>query len=277
MQYPKGDGHAFEDYLLKEWPHIKNRCVGRAEHSKRQDWICEASWKLHNLLDPIIGYTVSTVRLGANILRDSVLTRLENLHYEAYVHVCAVLWKIAFEELRGLTNKKTIQDAGVGLNPLELNDLYDHLWNLGTLLQSDDRLTVLETTYRPWPRVRYNEAPSNNYYTHLEKLKTAERAELRLYELKPDLEVYKTIFQEVLHLFGTAIHTSLERTMGKYLKATDGIYRNDLRPDWQLTKVSKLLCTNNPAERPFAVAKGICLFVRLAVAVIVSLTLPLHP
>jgi hypothetical protein len=110
----------------------------------------------------------------------------------------------------------------VGLNPLELNDLYDHLWNLGTLLQSDDSLTVLDTSYRPWPRVRYNEGPSKNYYTHLEKNKTAERAELCLYEVKPDFEVYKTIFQEVLHLFGTAIHTSLERTMGKYLKATDG-------------------------------------------------------
>ena len=112
MQYAKGDGHAFHDYLAKEWPNVENRCVGRAEHSKRQDWICEASWKFHNLLDPIIGYTVGTVRLGANILRDSVLTRLENMHYEAYVHVCAILWKIAFEELRGLTNKKSIQDSG---------------------------------------------------------------------------------------------------------------------------------------------------------------------
>ncbi len=37
---------------------------------------------------------------------------------------------------------------------------------------------------------------------------------------------------------------------------TDGIFRNELCPDWQLEKVSKLLCTNNPAERPFAVAKG---------------------
>ena len=42
-QYPKGDGHAFENYLQKEWPGVKNRCIGRAEHSKRQDWICEAS------------------------------------------------------------------------------------------------------------------------------------------------------------------------------------------------------------------------------------------
>jgi hypothetical protein len=56
------------------------------------------------MLDPIIGYTIGTVRLGAN----SVLTRLENMHYEAYVHVCAILWKIAFEELRGLTRKQSL-------------------------------------------------------------------------------------------------------------------------------------------------------------------------
>ncbi len=105
MQYAKGDGHAFHDYFAKEWPDVESRCVGRAEHSKRQDWICEASWKFHNMLDPIIGYTVGTVRLGANILRDFVLTRLENMHYdEAYVHACAILWKVACEELRGLTN-----------------------------------------------------------------------------------------------------------------------------------------------------------------------------
>jgi hypothetical protein len=45
QQYAKGDGIAFADYLRREWPAIKNRCVGRVEHSKRQDWICEASWK----------------------------------------------------------------------------------------------------------------------------------------------------------------------------------------------------------------------------------------
>jgi hypothetical protein len=103
-QYAKGDGHAFEDYLQNKWPGVKNknRCIGRAEHSKRQDWICEASWKFHNLLTPIVAYTISTVRLGANILRDSILTRIENMHFEAYVHVhaCAILWKTAFEELR---------------------------------------------------------------------------------------------------------------------------------------------------------------------------------
>ena len=199
------------------------------------------------------------MRLGANILRDSILTRIENMHYEAYVHACAILWKTAFEELRGLTNKKSIQDSGVGLNPMELNDLYDHLWNMGSLLQTEDALDVIGDLYRPWPRCRYNEGPSKLYYTHLEKHKAAERAELRAFETKSDVEMYKPILIEVLNLFGTAIHTSLERTMGKYLKATDGIFRNELRPDWQLEKVSLLLCTNNPAERPFAVAKGMYL------------------
>jgi hypothetical protein len=139
---------------------------------------------------------------------------------------------------------------------MELNDLYDHLWNMGSILKTDEALTVLDDDYRPWPRVRYNEVPSRQYYDHLEKNKVGHRAELRQYENKSDLDVYRPILLEVLQLFGTAIHTSLERTMGKYLKATDGIFRNDLRPDWQLSSVAKLLCTNNPAERPFAVAKG---------------------
>ncbi len=116
--------------------------MGRAEQSKQQDWICEASWKLHNFINPII-------------LRDSVLTRLENLHYEAYVHANAIMWKVAFEELRALTNKKDLQAVGVGLSPLELNVLYDHMWNLGTLLQGEGALTILDATFRPWPRVGY--------------------------------------------------------------------------------------------------------------------------
>jgi hypothetical protein len=117
LQYAKGDGHQFHDFMCKTWPAIKNRCVGRAEQSKRQDWICEASWNLHNLINPIIDYTIKTLRLGANILRDSVLTRLENVHYEAYIHSNAIIWKVAFEELHGLTNKKDLQAVGVGLNP----------------------------------------------------------------------------------------------------------------------------------------------------------------
>ena len=50
---------------------------------------------------------------------------------------------------------------------MELNDLYDHLWNMGTTLESEDALSVLETDYRPWPRVRYTEGASRHYYDHL--------------------------------------------------------------------------------------------------------------
>ena len=70
------------------------------------------------------------------------------------------------------------------------------------------------------------------------------------------MDIYLPILLAVLNLYGLAIHTSLERTLGKYLKSTDGVFRNELRDDWELGKIGKLLCTNNPAERPFAVAKG---------------------
>jgi hypothetical protein len=104
--------------------------------------------------------------------------------------------------------------------------------------------------------VRFTEVPSINYYEDLEKNIKAERDELRQYERRVDRNLYEPILLDVLRLFGIAIHTSLERTLGKYLKATDGIFRNDLRSDWELSKVGTLLCTNNAAERPFGVAKG---------------------
>ncbi len=81
-------------------------------------------------------------------------------------------------------------------------------------------------------------------------------AELRLYEGREDLDNYNTVLREVLHLFGNAILKSLERTMGKYLKSTGGIYRNELREEWEFEAVAKLLSHNNPAERPFAIVKA---------------------
>jgi hypothetical protein len=46
-----------------------------------------------------------------------------------------------------------------------------------------------------------------------------------------------------------------ERTMGKYLQSTGGIYRNEARAEWELEKVCQLLSHNNAAERPFAIVK----------------------
>ena len=80
LQYAKGDGHRFEDWLhAKYGGAVKNRCAGRAEVSSRQDWCLEASWKFHNLLQPVNLYCIETLILDANILRDSILTRIENI------------------------------------------------------------------------------------------------------------------------------------------------------------------------------------------------------
>ena len=257
-QYAKGDGVAFSDFLKRRFPDLKNRCVGRAENSKRQDWSCEASWNLFNLMGPILQYTIETLQLGPNILRDSILTRIQDQNFEAYVHANAILWKVMFHELRALTNTTKISDAGLNVNPLEINDLLDHMWNVAVLMQSDEALSILEDDYRPWPKVRAGEAASQRFYHKLERNKEANLLELRQYETKGDVETYREKLLIILDLAGQAIHVSLEYTMGKYLEATNGIFRNETRSGWEVEAVANLLCTNNAAERPFGIAKAYC-------------------
>jgi hypothetical protein len=83
--------------------------------------------------------------------RDAVLVRLENIRFEAYVYVNAMMWKVVFAELRALTNSNAITESGLGLNPMELNALYEYLWNLGVLLKMDGCLSILQPEFRPWP------------------------------------------------------------------------------------------------------------------------------
>jgi hypothetical protein len=42
------------------------------------------------------------------------------------------MWRVVYRELRA-------NDATLALNPMQLNDIYDHLWDVGTLLTSEDR------------------------------------------------------------------------------------------------------------------------------------------
>ncbi len=80
---------------------------------------------------------MDTLVLDPNVLRDSILVRMEMLHFEAYIHVNAIMWHLVYRELRALTN-----DSKMGLNPMQLNDIYDHLWNVGVLLKSDEALDI---------------------------------------------------------------------------------------------------------------------------------------
>ncbi len=42
------------------------------------------------------------------------------------------------------------------------------------------------------------------------------------------------------------------RTMGDYLEATNGQFRNSTKTDWEIEVASCMVCTNNYAEGPFA-------------------------
>jgi hypothetical protein len=104
--------------------------------------------------------------------------------------------------------------------------------------------------------VRVAEASSVEFYRVLERNRAENLSELSEYSSREDLDVYEPVLREILGLFGQAIKISLERTMGKYLQSTGGVYRNELREEWELEKVSQLLSHNNAAERPFGIVKA---------------------
>ena len=150
-QYVKGDGDAFADFLETHYPGYSNECLSRADYSNRQDWSLEAAYEIFPLLEPLLDYEVKSLLDDANVLRDSILIQLETLHFEAYCHVCALMWRLVFWELRGLTNS-----TGLEIDPLTLNEIYEHLYDLGKRLQTDQALTIIEPMFRPWPHIYQN-------------------------------------------------------------------------------------------------------------------------
>ena len=246
--YPKGDGGEFHDALVADADEFADESVGRAELSKRQDWPLEASWKLFPLLNPILKYTDSTRRLDANVLRDSVCQRVELLHFQAYIHGGAVMWGVCWEELRALTNSKSVE-----LDPLQLNVIYDELWKVGTLLQSEAAFDIFLADYRPWDAVE----GLTTWYARRRvcALSKKRRELLRAYDSREDAAEFTPLLKKVLALLGAGIHESLKRTMGDYLEATNGCHAQSKLEPWMKARVVHLLSHNNAAERPFAVVK----------------------
>jgi hypothetical protein len=103
--------------------------------------------------------------------------------------------------------------------------------------------------------VRQAEDGSVKFYRVLKRNREQDLAELRQFETREDITTYEAVLREILALFGQAIHTSLERTMGNYLRSTGGIYRNEVREEWELAHVLQLLAHNSAAERLFAIVK----------------------
>jgi hypothetical protein len=250
-RYRQGDGDAFKDYLDKHYPHISTARVNRAESAKRPDWSLEASYDIFPLLEPLMAYTVGTLLDEANLLQDSLLVTLECVHFEAYVHVNAIMWRVVFKELRGLTNSK-----GLEIYPIELNTLYEYLYDLGTMLQTTDCMIVFNDTFRPWPHIYKPGLRSKKVYENLDRNLTEDLERLRTYQTRADSEVYRDILMQVFGLFGKGIIASLEFTMKNYLRQTDGKCSNDKREAWELEAVKGMLSHNNHAERPFAVLRA---------------------
>ena len=80
-------------------------------------------------------------------------------------------------------------------------------------------------------------------------------AKLRTFPAREDYEKYTTLLCTVLHLFGLGVIDSLEHTMKKYLRQTDGVNANERRNEEDLERCNEMLCHNNNAERPFAVLR----------------------
>jgi len=99
-------------------------------------------------LDSLLKYLVDSLVLDPNILRDPTLQRLGLYHFQAAVHASAILWETGFSEMRSLTNLNTMD-----MNPLEGHYMYEKMWDMAALLQGPNALTVLNDTYRPWPKV----------------------------------------------------------------------------------------------------------------------------
>jgi hypothetical protein len=250
-QYVKGDGDAFSDFLESNYPGLSNECLSRADYSSRQDWSLETAYEIFPLLQPLLDYEVKSLLDDPNVLRDSILIQLETLHFEAYVHICALMWRVIFKELRGLTNSK-----GLEIGPLDLNIIYEQLYDLGNLLQTDECMVVFNARFRPWPHIYQNKNRSKKFYQRLEVHLERDMNNLRAFKGRADEDKYTGMMKKVLGLFGKGIVTSLEYTMKNYLSQTDGSLQSGTREQWEKEKCKNMLSHNNAAERPFAILRA---------------------
>jgi hypothetical protein len=161
--------------------------------------------------------------------------QVECLHFEAYVHVCTIImWRVMFQELRGLTNSK-----GLELSPLELNTLYEYLYDLGLKLQTGESMVVFEEGFRPWPHVWKGRGRSKKFYSRIDANLTQDLDRIRSFNERDDTQKYCVILRDVLNCFGIGIIDSLEYTMKHYIKQTAGKLCNDNRDVWEKEAVQK--------------------------------------
>ena len=140
--------------------------------------------------------------------------------------------------------------------PITFYRLYEYLYDIGTLLQTEQSLSIFGVNFRPWPHIYQNRGRSKKFYKDMDRNLDRDLLALNNFEGREDGVQYTTLLRKILELFGLGIIDSLEYTLGKYLRQTDGPLANDNREEWEEKAVEGLLCHNNHAERPFAVLRA---------------------
>lgn len=263
-EYAKSLASEVFDALQAADPLFAGESPGRAAVSKRQDGVMEQCSLLYSIRDAILAAADKQRQVESHVLSDSCLVRFTGLHNQAYIHVLAIVWLNAFEELRALTNSSAAE-----LNPLELSKVYDKVWEYASVLQGSNALSVLDINFRAWERL-----PSMaKWYANREKKQllgvpglVTKRAKLgsrlkevcrRVFDLdaRGDRDRYEPILLEVLDRFGKSVHVSFRRTMKEFLEVTDGKSKASSASADHKAAALLMLCHNNAAERPFAVGK----------------------
>ena len=139
------------------------------------------------------------------------------MHFGAYVHVMAIAWVCAFAELRALTNATVVD-----LNPIELHEVLDSLWDFADVLKGDEPFQVLHAGYRPWPKLRQGHVVMQAWYDKREPRHQREIQTLREYRGSHSEPAYLAVLRDVLQMFGSSVHVSLERSMKDHLEHTTG-------------------------------------------------------
>ena len=140
---------------------------------------------------------------------------------------------------------------------MELNSLYEYLYDLGLQLQTEQSLGVFENGFRPWPHVYKSGGRSKKFYSRVDADLSDDLLRLRNHALREDSETYLGILRDVLRCFGEGIIESLSFTMKHYIKQTEGILSNEKWDGWEKEAIKYMVAHNNYAERPFAVVKAL--------------------
>jgi hypothetical protein len=114
---------------------------------------------------------------------------------------------------------------------------------------------VFEHGFRAWPHVYLDRGRAKKFYTGLERTLDHDIAQLQGYQARENATKYTGLLRTILGLFGKGIIDSLEHTMKKYIRQTNGVNANHLRSEEDISRCSQMLCHNNNAERPFAVLR----------------------